>query len=332
MIQRLLTFVCVLGGLLACDNSEVSDNPIPPGGGIPNLYDWSIQGEPSPTNFTDIYFVNERVGWVVGENNTILSTVTGGIEWPQAPVNSTEGTFRSVHMIDEQRGWIAGDMKGTKPDGSVYVSISGGAYPETQQQTDLPMNTVFMLDDKLGWSGGENGQLLYTQDGKEWNESTTKPDVSIFDIHFTDEQNGWLAAANGNIYRSRDGGITWAVEHNMPSVDLYSIHMIDSLLGWACGNGSAILQGSYSGNAMVWTEKSVGAEFGNFTWNDIHFVDKDNGWIVGEEGTVYHTDNGGNDWTRETTNVLSELFAVHMVSKNKGWIAGESGAILTYTP
>ncbi|MGD9329593.1 MAG: YCF48-related protein, partial [Cyclobacteriaceae bacterium] len=197
-----------------------------------NPYDWAIQYTETYVDLTDVYFIDNMTGWIVGEENTILSTTMGGNTWPQAPVNSYDGNFRSVIVISENIGWISGDMNGNAVNGNIYISSSGGSYPESQKLSEYPLNAVFGLNESLVWSGGENGQLLYSEDGgQNWIESSTDFIFSISDIYFIDENEGYAVGENGKIIKSTDGGINWELNHEIPEIDFTSVHFIDASTG-----------------------------------------------------------------------------------------------------
>ncbi len=297
-----------------------------------NPFDWAIQYTETYVNLTDVYFIDNMTGWIVGDENTILSTTMGGNTWPQAPVNSSDGNFRSVTMISENVGWITGDMNGKAINGNIYISSSGGSYPESQELSDYPMNAIFGLNESLVWSGGENGQLLYSKDGgHNWNESSAEFNFSINDICFLDENEGYAVGEQGKIIRSADGGISWQLNYEIPEIDLTSVHFIDASSGWACGSRNTILKFDDSAETE-WVSIRIENEPQGFVWNDIYFLDKDFGWIVGPVGTVYKTEDGGNTWLKESTGLYSDLNAIHMINTNTGWIVGEEGIILSYTP
>ncbi|MDZ7860151.1 MAG: YCF48-related protein [Candidatus Krumholzibacteriota bacterium] len=60
--------------------------------------------------------------------------------------------------------------------------------------------------------------------------------------------------------------------------------------------------------------------------NNVFFVDKDNGWIVGEEGTVARTADGGKNWIGSRIE-CGNLFGVYFLDSDNGWIVGEDGNI-----
>ncbi len=54
------------------------------------------------------------------------------------------------------------------------------------------------------------------------------------------------------------------------------------------------------------------------------------GWVVGHQGTVLHTRNGGETWTKELVGTIRELWAVQFMDAQHGWVVGEKGTILRY--
>jgi photosystem II stability/assembly factor-like uncharacterized protein len=55
---------------------------------------------------------------------------------------------------------------------------------------------------------------------------------------------------------------------------------------------------------------------------DVFFVDRQLGWAVGERGVIWHTQNGGADWTLQESGVDCRLECVQFVDAGHGWIAG----------
>ena len=62
---------------------------------------------------------------------------------------------------------------------------------------------------------------------------------------------------------------------------------------------------------------------------DVFFVDRANGWIVGDRGSVFSTRDGGSSWQRQTTPITSRLESVYFVDQQHGWIVG--GDLTPYT-
>src|SRR5215470_4635897 len=64
------------------------------------------------------------------------------------------------------------------------------------------------------------------------------------------------------------------------------------------------------------------AHFEDAALNAVQFVDKDEGWTVGDEGVVWHTIDGGKNWERQPTGVRASLRSIHFLNPYTGWIAG----------
>jgi photosystem II stability/assembly factor-like uncharacterized protein len=54
----------------------------------------------------------------------------------------------------------------------------------------------------------------------------------------------------------------------------------------------------------------------------VQFVDRDEGWAVGDEGVIWHTVDGGGNWERLPTGVRCSLRSVHFLTPYTGWVAG----------
>ena len=60
----------------------------------------------------------------------------------------------------------------------------------------------------------------------------------------------------------------------------------------------------------------------------VFFLDKDEGWVVGHLGGIFHTTDGGKSWEAQQSGVSTLLSAVNFVDRTHGWAVGEGGVIL----
>ncbi|MBN2296655.1 MAG: hypothetical protein JXM70_29775, partial [Pirellulales bacterium] len=56
--------------------------------------------------------------------------------------------------------------------------------------------------------------------------------------------------------------------------------------------------------------------------NDVCFVDAQNGWAVGDRGTIWQTADGGRNWRLQPSGVVCNLSSVCFLDENTGWAAG----------
>lgn len=55
---------------------------------------------------------------------------------------------------------------------------------------------------------------------------------------------------------------------------------------------------------------------------DVHFVDEQRGWAVGDRGAVWHTVDGGRHWVWQPSGSDAPLADVHFADAQTGWIVG----------
>src|SRR6267378_5459747 len=78
------------------------------------------------------------------------------------------------------------------------------------------LNTVYFLDNKRGWVGGDSGFLSRTEDGgRTWVKQLVQTTAPINDIYFRDKDAGFLIAGNA-IFATRDNGVRWSEERRFP--------------------------------------------------------------------------------------------------------------------
>ena len=66
----------------------------------------------------------------------------------------------------------------------------------------------------------------------------------------------------------------------------------------------------------------------DITYYAIQFADENHGWIVGYQGTIMNTSNGGDSWQSQSSGLISNLWDISFVDKDMGWICGANGTLL----
>ena len=145
---------------------------------------------------------------------------------------------------------------------------------------------------------------------------------------FGDNNTGWMSLYNPvyekfNVYKTTDGGQTW----NPSSITVGGLYyFVDANNGWMIGNSVSILGDGGLNNiyhttngGTIWVLQK--SNIGNA--NALHFSDLLNGWVVGRNGLVLKTNDGGTTWTAITTTGQtsnSNSKAVFFSDANHGWI------------
>jgi len=80
---------------------------------------------------------------------------------------------------------------------------------------------------------------------------------------------------------------------------------------------------SFPGDAQAadlsWVAQTSGT---SVTLKDAHFIDGDRGWVVGDNGTILRTTNGGQTWAALNSGTTTDLFKVEFIDQNNGWALG----------
>ena len=66
----------------------------------------------------------------------------------------------------------------------------------------------------------------------------------------------------------------------------------------------------------------TGRYFNDATLRSVQFIDKNEGWAVGDQGVIWHTIDGGDYWERQPSGSEASLRSVHFLNPNVGWTVG----------
>jgi photosystem II stability/assembly factor-like uncharacterized protein len=200
------------------------------------------------------------------------------------------------------------------------------------------LNTVYFVDSKRGWVGGDGGYLSRTEDGgRTWTQQTVGTKEAINDIYFRDKEAGFLLAGN-TIFVTHDEGIRWDksrafqnTEFEGAVVELYSVRFSSKKKGWVVGSISK--RDRVIDSILIYTDDA------GETWRrqrapshveliHIDFVSDKRGWIVGDTGTILFTRDAGETWTSQNAGVNGTLYHIDFRDDKRGWAVGEKGIIL----
>jgi photosystem II stability/assembly factor-like uncharacterized protein len=65
-----------------------------------------------------------------------------------------------------------------------------------------------------------------------------------------------------------------------------------------------------------------------YKMRDVFFLDRNRGWVVGEDGATLYTPDAGESWISVPAPIPARLMDVSFVDGRIGWAAGLSGAVL----
>ncbi|MDH5187023.1 MAG: YCF48-related protein, partial [candidate division WOR-3 bacterium] len=122
-------------------------------------------------------------------------------------------------------------------------------------------------------------------------------------------------------------GQTWEQVQMSPSVlSMDMCFLDDGLHGWVVGSSGAggltiscILHTTDGG--AHWQSGSC-PDSNSVSLNGICFVLPDIGWVVGNNGLIFATTDGGSTWFQQMSGTNRKLSRVHFIDSQRGWITG----------
>jgi photosystem II stability/assembly factor-like uncharacterized protein len=247
-------------------------------------------------NLTGVCFASRDTGIAIGENSAILRTTNAGLNWTaiSSPVSAT---FKDIYFSNANTGYACG-LHGiiikTINNGQSWsnISISGDT-------TDW--NAIFFISD-TGWVTGTTGLIKKTTNGgNNWvAQNANCSSTYQFDgIYFLNSSTGYLCGgqhlpwpSNRIINKTTNGGVNWYAGGTSQVFAFLKIQFTSPSIGWTVGStpGDTGCVSKTTDGGTVWsyrTPLSPGSRI-----NSLYFSDDNNGYIVGNNGKIFHTTNG----------------------------------------
>lgn len=142
---------------------------------------------------------------------------------------------------------------------------------------------------------------------------------SLRDIFTIDENHAWAVGDSGVMVRTADGGETW--QHQFADFDLSCVWFLDTNTGIAAGESEYLLRTTDGGAG--WIQIFPGL---SVTYEDICFIDPQNGWITGNPGqAILKTSDAGLTWEDLSIGNNEEwLMSIVFTDHFHGWLLGRN--------
>ncbi|TMA60112.1 MAG: hypothetical protein E6J80_02730 [Deltaproteobacteria bacterium] len=310
-------------------------------------------------NLHGVFFLTPEEGWVVGQLGKIFHTTDGGKSWEEQRSRKNL-LLAAVDFVDRRHGWVVGEQ------GVILYSEDGGVtWKEQQSGVSYPLFDVKFVDRERGWAVGHWGTILFTDDGgRHWVERPLslaleergpiepaalhdvidpgtgevvakagqlltkeliaeiarrrisgvriREDIVLNAVFFLDQAHGWIAGERGLVLRTENGGETW---------ERVALPRPPTKQGEAAAEEELMTEEELAAFGVVAPPPSL---YGIF------FVSPLQGWVVGQEGTIARTQDGGHQWEFQPSETREALYDVG-IEGDTGWIAGDKGTVLVST-
>jgi photosystem II stability/assembly factor-like uncharacterized protein len=270
---------------------------------------WSQQGIGQLPNvdFYGVSAVGPYSAWVVGAASegyaTIYRTSNGGVTWTRmgTAANIPNTSLLKVYALDDNHVWAVGvgAILHTTDGGVTWTNLIPTGYETTLLQGVFALNAT-----NLWVTGGPNAGyatiLQSSNAGASWTRQSGG-DVAQADhllgIAAADGQTAWTVGGTGAGYiglRTTDGGTTWQRQAAVVGTqgDANEVSLVGTSAVWlACD--TTLFRSADAGAS--WTENSAS----EFTLG-ISAVNSMEAWAVraSYNGSIYHTTDGGTNWTQ----------------------------------
>ncbi len=278
---------------------------------------------PQDAHWTQAYIscidaVDGDTAWAVGgdgTNGTILRTDDGGLTWITQP-SGTDAGLLSVSAVDEYTAWAVGT------NGTILKTSDGGASWQPQYFGETRTFTkVRALNADCAWAILANGIILKTFNGGGlWYSVYSGGPFFLEDLCAVDGTTAWAVGYSykdykGRIIKTDNGGLTWITQDAGDVSALTGVSAVDSDTAWATGHASLLR-----------------TEDGGATWasaDDVKWgtslvaVDHQTLWLIGWNGYVHKTTDGGATWELQETNTDFDLDIISAVDSQHAWVWGQ---------
>jgi len=202
-----------------------------------------------------------------------------------------------------------------------YMNL--GNFRVVSTGTNQNLNSVYFVDNQVGYACGESGTLIRTFNGGEsWSKITASETTNFNNIHFFNSSEGMVIGDNGNLFLTQDSASTLDRVPLPVGERLLKIYFYDEFNGFVTGAKGIILKTSDRGNSWNLTSTQSNEHILN-----IYFPVRDIGYAVGKGGTVFKSSDSGNSWKPLKRFTDKYLKCLDFVNTQLGFVAGAAGEI-----
>ena len=277
---------------------------------------WTMVNSNTTNNLRDITFTSTNIGYIVGDNGTVLKSIDGGNNWSSIFSDFTQ-TFISTSFVNDNVGYILTSE-------NLYKTENGGNNWNLQYSNSL-LNTVYFINENVGFIGSEFGIFKTLNGGLTW--STYITNNAIKSISFPSENIGYFVggtAVSDNIYKTNNQGLSYIETPLIMQSVKEKVFFVDNNIGFVIGWYSPLIKKTIDGG-LNWINLT---ETGDL---DINFLNGSFGYRIdnGSHSPIFSTNDGGLTWFMEVdinNNNLTNLTKIS-TKYNKAFVIGTNGKI-----
>ena len=276
---------------------------------------WNSISFPRDVIWSEVFFLNEKVGWIVGGHyrgsldrsvGVMIRTIDGGKTWQNHSRNGIP-FVRKIYFTDEQKGWLFCDSNPLHPSGLLATKDGGHQWRNAPGIANKKMKIARQLDQSATYVG--------IDDMNRWIQLDRTVEVGRtvpFDQPTELVQSGslFVSTADGKLFEKSYRG-KWKAAGTKVTASTVNWNAVSTRgeAVYVVGSPGHMIQHRVPGSTE-WESQRTGQ---TGALHDVFFLDEQRGWAVGELGKILSTRDGGQTWTMQR-NAESRVGVMHLVS------------------
>jgi photosystem II stability/assembly factor-like uncharacterized protein len=213
-----------------------------------------------------------------------------------------------------------------------YFWGSNMVYSQWQIQPSGTNATLYSVRfiGNTGFIVGSGGTVLKTTNGgATWVNKSIPDGIELYSLFFNNPDTVMVAGFTNSFYRSTDGGASWNFQWLGQSDGLLSMNFPTKDTGYMVGDWIALDSNDIkktTNGGVSWTNIITQINQNN---QSIYFTDANTGYVAGDAGNLYKTQNGGINWSLLQSFYYS-IWDIFFPTKLVGYVVGD-GSLISYT-
>lgn len=262
---------------------------------------------------SDVWFINERDGFICGDFGMAFSNDSGKTWQPKF---ATLNRLINISFLNNQIGYSH------SPD-SIFITTNSGLTWSGKRLPFFGPIDLYFVTPAVGFitNFGSTGLYRTTDTAKTWTKVLDGVASAVF---FFNTDTGFTHATGGHIFKTTDGGATWhqITSSSLTNTNWEMMRFVTTQTGWL-----STLEGLFktTDGGMTWTKNLAVANA-----MSTHFFNDSIGF-ASFHSDIYYTTDGGTNWKKENLSIAPALlFELNFVNQNAGWSCGTNGLLLRY--
>jgi len=284
------------------------------------------------TKFHQLFFINETTAFIVGGQRghfgSIYKSVDGGQSWE---LNFyTDRSLYAINFLNDSVGFACGEsliLLKTMDQGLNWVDYQFPYYPD--QIYDAPLKKIDLVNEKTIYlTGGwyfDRGLIAKSSNRGDWWDWYYF-DYEFSDSHFFNVDYG-IFSGYGHFIVTSDGAVSFEVM-DFKGDFFTSICFLDDQFGFAAGYDGGIYKTENAGYDWQVLINSNSLLKQRIHFNDILMVNADKGIVVGNNGVISLTYDGGSSWKNLNINEALDCYSIYHFGNDELMICCSEGKVI----